>query len=73
MSRNTPLRTNCQFPKFSAIPIRPVGGASEAATSMPTAAPDKEFIAEEDEFGPDFDDDFDVDDYDDLSFDENWN
>ena len=40
---------------------------------LPTAAPDKEFVAEEDEFGPEFDDDFDVDDYDDLSFDENWN
>lgn len=40
---------------------------------LPTAPPDKEFIAEEDEFGGDFDDDFDIDDYDDLSFDENWN
>lgn len=40
---------------------------------LPTAAPEKEFTAEEDEFGPEFDDDFDVDDYDDLSFDENWN
>lgn len=40
---------------------------------LPTAAPEKEFEADEDDLGPDFDDDFDVDDYDDLSFDENWN
>ena len=40
---------------------------------LPTAAPEKEFIAESDEFGPEFDDDLDIDDYDDLSFDENWN
>jgi hypothetical protein len=40
---------------------------------LPTAAPEKEFQAEEDELGLEFDDDFDVDDYDDLSFDENWN
>ena len=38
---------------------------------LPTAAPEKEFTAEEDEL--DIDEDFDVDDYDDLSFDENWN
>ena len=39
---------------------------------LPMAAPEKEFEAEGD---PDFelDEDFDVDDYDDLSFDENWN
>ncbi|MCC8361459.1 plasmid pRiA4b ORF-3 family protein [Salinimicrobium sediminilitoris] len=40
---------------------------------LPTAAPEKEFQAEEDDLGLDYDDDFDVDDYDDLSFDENWN
>ena len=40
---------------------------------IPLEAPEKEFIAEKDEFGDDYDSDFDVDDYDDLSFDENWN
>ncbi len=40
---------------------------------IPLEAPNKEFIAEKGEFGDDFDEDFDVDDYDDLSFDENWN
>ena len=40
---------------------------------LPMAAPDKEFKAEDDEFGPEFEDDLDIDDYDDLSFDENWN
>lgn len=40
---------------------------------LPTAAPEKEFQAEEDSLNLDYDDDFDVDDYDDLSFDENWN
>lgn len=40
---------------------------------LPAAAPEKDFIAEEDEFGAEFDDDLDIDDYDDLSFDENWN
>ena len=40
---------------------------------LPTAAPEKEFQAEEDDLGLDYDEDFDVDDYDDLSFDENWN
>lgn len=39
---------------------------------LPTEAPDKEFIAEN-EFGEQLDEDFDIDDYDDLSFDENWN
>jgi hypothetical protein len=39
---------------------------------LPMAAPEKEFEAE-DEFGGEIDEDFDVDDYDDLSFDENWN
>lgn len=40
---------------------------------IPMEAPDKEFIAEKDEFADDLDQDFDLDDYDDLPFDENWN
>ncbi|MCF4101328.1 plasmid pRiA4b ORF-3 family protein [Gillisia sp. M10.2A] len=40
---------------------------------IPTEAPDKEFVAEKDEFGDGYDEDLDIDDYDDLSFDENWN
>ena len=40
---------------------------------LPTAAPEKDFQAENDDLSLDYDDDFDVDDYDDLSFDENWN
>lgn len=40
---------------------------------LPMAAPEKEFTAEEDSFGAEFEDDLDIDDYDDLSFDENWN
>lgn len=40
---------------------------------LPMTAPDKEFVAEEDEFGAEFDDDLNIDDYDDMSFDENWN
>lgn len=40
---------------------------------LPTTAPEKEFQAEDDDLSLDYDDDFDVDDYDDLSFDENWN
>ena len=40
---------------------------------LPTAAPEKEFQAEEDDLSLNYDDDFDVDDYVDLSFDENWN
>lgn len=40
---------------------------------LPDSAPDKDFIAEEDELSGNFDEDFDIDDYDDLSFDENWN
>lgn len=40
---------------------------------IPLEAPDKEFIAEKDEFSDNLDDDFDLDDYDDLPFDENWN
>ena len=40
---------------------------------LPDSAPEKEFIAEDDEDANKFDDDFDIDDYDNLSFDENWN
>ena len=40
---------------------------------IPLEAPDKEFIAEKDEFEEDMDSDFDLEDYDDLPFDENWN
>ena len=40
---------------------------------IPLEAPDKEFIAEKDEFEEDVDSDFDLEDYDDLPFDENWN
>lgn len=40
---------------------------------LPLTAPEKDFKAEEDDLSIDFDEDFDVDDYDDLSFDENWN
>ncbi|MDT0643870.1 hypothetical protein RM553_13610 [Zunongwangia sp. F363] len=40
---------------------------------IPANAPEKEFVAEEEEGSADFDDDFDIDDYDNLSFDENWN
>lgn len=40
---------------------------------IPMEAPDKEFIAEKDEYADDLDQDFDLDDYDDLPFDENWN
>ena len=39
---------------------------------LPMTAPEKEFEAEGEE-GLELDEDFDVDDYDDLSFDENWN
>ena len=38
---------------------------------IPDSAPEKAFEAEN--FDADFDDDLDVDDYDDLDFDENWN
>lgn len=38
---------------------------------IPLEAPDKEFVADKNEY--DEDSDFDLDDYDDLSFDENWN
>lgn len=42
---------------------------------IPDNAPEKEFVAEDegDDFASEFDDDLDIDDYDDLSFDENWN
>lgn len=40
---------------------------------LPDSAPDKEFVAEDDETAGEFDDDLDIDDYDNLSFDENWN
>ncbi|MDT0651368.1 IS1096 element passenger TnpR family protein [Autumnicola edwardsiae] len=40
---------------------------------IPNAAPEKEFIGESEEGSAEFDDDFDIDDYDNLSFDENWN
>ncbi len=40
---------------------------------LPAAAPEKDFIAEDEGIGADYDEDFDIDDYDDLSFDENWN
>ncbi len=42
---------------------------------IPLEAPDKEFIAEKNDFDDedDYGDDMDLDDYDDLSFDENWN
>ena len=40
---------------------------------LPTQAPEKEFTAEDDDELIQFDDDLDLDDFDDLSFDENWN
>ena len=40
---------------------------------LPTSAPEKEFTAEEEDDLINFDDDLDLDDLDDLSFDENWN
>ena len=41
---------------------------------IPMEAPDKEFVAEKDGFDDeDFDEDFDLEDYDDLPFDDNWN
>ena len=40
---------------------------------LPDDAPEKEFVGESDGLNGDFDDDFDTDDYDDFSFDENWN
>ena len=40
---------------------------------VPTEAPEKVFEAENDDAFNEFDDDYDVDDYDSLDFDENWN
>ncbi len=40
---------------------------------VPDEAPDKMFEAESDDFDSEFEDGIDVDDYDDLEFDENWN
>jgi len=41
---------------------------------IPLEAPDKEFVAEKDEYDDDdYGSDMDLEDYDDLSFDENWN
>ena len=40
---------------------------------LPDSAPDKNFEAEDDGFGGHNDDDLDVDDYDDLGFNEHWN
>lgn len=40
---------------------------------IPLEAPDKEFIADKDEFEDDLDTDFDLDDYDEQSYDDIWN
>lgn len=40
---------------------------------IPLEAPDKEFVAEKDEFEDDLDTDFDLDDYDEQSYDDIWN
>ncbi|HEY9185237.1 MAG TPA: hypothetical protein VIM94_07930 [Salegentibacter sp.] len=40
---------------------------------LPDSAPDKDFVGEDDGPAGEFDDDLDIDDYDNLSFDENWN
>ena len=40
---------------------------------IPEQAPDIAFEAEKDDFESEFSDDYDVDDLEDLSFDENWN
>jgi hypothetical protein len=40
---------------------------------IPLEAPDKEFIAEKDEFEDNLDTDFDLDDYDEQSYDDIWN
>jgi len=40
---------------------------------VPTEAPEKVFEAENDDDFNEFDDDYDIDDYDSLDFDENWN
>lgn len=40
---------------------------------IPLEAPDKEFVAEKNEFDDDLDTDFDLDDYDEQSYDDIWN
>ena len=40
---------------------------------IPLEAPDKEFVSEKGDLADDYDADFDLEDYDDLPFDENWN
>ncbi|WP_420572503.1 IS1096 element passenger TnpR family protein [Kordia sp.] len=40
---------------------------------LPDSAPDKQFEAEQDPYGMEGDDDLDINDYDSLNFDENWN
>ena len=40
---------------------------------IPTEAPQKSFEAEDDDDYHEFDDDLDIDDYESLDFDENWN
>jgi len=40
---------------------------------IPLEAPDKEFVAEKDEFEDELDTDFDLDDYDEQSYDDIWN
>ncbi len=40
---------------------------------IPLEAPDKEFVADKNEFDDDLDTDFDLDDYDEQSYDDNWN
>ncbi|AXG70297.1 plasmid pRiA4b ORF-3-like protein [Kordia sp. SMS9] len=40
---------------------------------LPDSAPDKQFEADEDPYGLNDDDDLDINDYDSLNFDENWN
>ena len=40
---------------------------------IPLEAPDKEFVADKNEFDDDLDPDFDLDDYDEQSYDDNWN
>ncbi len=40
---------------------------------IPDQAPEIAFEADEDDMGPEFDDDLDIDDLDNLNFDQNWN
>lgn len=40
---------------------------------LPDSAPDKQFEADEDPYGLEGDEDLDINDYDSLNFDENWN